>query len=52
MAHDLKNFFKSINEISSHGLLLFVSLLAAVVLFCLLPALLHLAIMLLAVFSK
>jgi len=52
MVHTLKKFFKSINETCSYGLLLLALLVAAVILLCLLPALLQLAFILLAAFSK
>jgi len=52
MLHILKKFFKSINETSRYGLLLLALLVVAVLLLCLLPALLQLAIILLAAFSK
>ena len=52
MVYFLKNFFKSVNEICSHGYLLLVGLLIMVVLFCLLPALLQLLIIIFVAFCK
>lgn len=47
-----KKYFKSIKEISTHACLLFLSIIATVVLICLLPALLQLLVIFFVAFYK